>query len=131
MSVRPSFVKSIIFLFLDIVLQHMELENDAQISKFLLLGFSEEPELQSLIFVIFLSMYLITVFGNLLIILAVSSDPHLHTLRTSSSPACPLQTSVSSRPPSKICSGTSRQNKGITYEGYISQMFFPALHRAG
>ncbi|KAM4887943.1 olfactory receptor 7E178-like [Thomomys bottae] len=32
-----------------------------------------------MLFVLFLSMYLITVLGNLLIILAVSSDPHLHT----------------------------------------------------
>uniref|UniRef100_A0A452FD92 G-protein coupled receptors family 1 profile domain-containing protein n=1 Tax=Capra hircus TaxID=9925 RepID=A0A452FD92_CAPHI len=57
----------------------MELENNTQISKFLLLEFSEESELQPLIFAIFLSMYLITLFGNLLIILLVSSDSHLHT----------------------------------------------------
>ena len=40
---------------------------------------TEETELQPIIFGVFFSMYLITVFGNLLIILAVSSDPHLHT----------------------------------------------------
>ena len=57
----------------------MEAGNDTKISEFILLGFSEEPELQPLIFGIFLSMYLITVFGNLLIILAISSDSHLHT----------------------------------------------------
>ncbi|KAK1342611.1 hypothetical protein QTO34_015377 [Cnephaeus nilssonii] len=39
----------------------------------------EDPELQPLIFGLFLSMYLITVLGNLLIILAFSSDSHLHT----------------------------------------------------
>ena len=58
---------------------HMELENNTQIPKFLLLEFSEEPEQQPLIFVIILSMYLITLFGNLLIILLVSSDSRLHT----------------------------------------------------
>jgi len=57
----------------------MEAGNDTKISEFILLGFSEEPELQPLIFGLFLSMYLITVFGNLLIILAISSDSHLHT----------------------------------------------------
>ena len=41
----------------------MEPESDAQISKFLL-GFSEEPELQPLIFGLFLSMYLIFVLGK-------------------------------------------------------------------
>ena len=57
----------------------MELENDTHISEFLLLGLSNEPKLQPLIFGLFLTMYLITVFGNLLIFLAVSSDSHLHT----------------------------------------------------
>ncbi|ELK30074.1 Olfactory receptor 7A5 [Myotis davidii] len=57
----------------------MEPGNLTRASEFLLLGFSEEPELQPLIFGLFLSMYLITVLGNLLIILAVSSDSHLHT----------------------------------------------------
>ena len=55
----------------------MERGNDTQISEFLLLGFSEDPQLQPIIFGLFLSMYLITVFGNLLVILAVSSDSHL------------------------------------------------------
>uniref|UniRef100_A0A8C4MY56 G-protein coupled receptors family 1 profile domain-containing protein n=1 Tax=Equus asinus TaxID=9793 RepID=A0A8C4MY56_EQUAS len=49
------------------------------VSEFLHLGFSKEPELQPLIFGLFLSMYLITLFGNLLIILATISDSHLHT----------------------------------------------------
>ncbi|XP_077652688.1 olfactory receptor 7E24-like [Urocitellus parryii] len=40
---------------------------------------SEDPYLQPLLFGLFLSMYLVMVLGNLLIILAVSSDPHLHT----------------------------------------------------
>ncbi|XP_061005577.1 olfactory receptor 7A17-like [Dama dama] len=60
-------------------LHYMETANNTQISKFLLLGLSEEPELQILRFGIFLSMYLIAVFGNLLVIVAVSSDFHLHT----------------------------------------------------
>ncbi|ERE65629.1 olfactory receptor [Cricetulus griseus] len=35
--------------------------------------------LQPILFGLFLSMYLVTVLGNLFIILAVSSDAHLHT----------------------------------------------------
>uniref|UniRef100_I3N938 G-protein coupled receptors family 1 profile domain-containing protein n=1 Tax=Ictidomys tridecemlineatus TaxID=43179 RepID=I3N938_ICTTR len=48
-------------------------------SEFHLIGLSEDPDLQPVLFGLFLSMYLVTVLGNLLIILAVSSDPHLHT----------------------------------------------------
>ena len=58
--------------------QHMVPGNDTQNPGFLLQGLSVEPELQSLIFGMFLSMYLITLFGNLLIILAISLDSHLH-----------------------------------------------------
>ncbi|XP_076727728.2 olfactory receptor 7E24-like [Callospermophilus lateralis] len=54
-------------------------QNLTSISEFLLVGLSEDPDLQPLLFGLFLSMYLVTVLGNLLIILAVSSDPHLHT----------------------------------------------------
>ncbi|MBZ3886919.1 Olfactory receptor 7A17 [Sciurus carolinensis] len=54
-------------------------ENDTQITESPLLGFSEDPELQPLIFGFFLSMYLVTVLENLLIILATISDSHLHT----------------------------------------------------
>ncbi|XP_069915449.1 olfactory receptor 7E178-like [Oryctolagus cuniculus] len=43
------------------------------------MGFSEDPALQPLLFGLFLSMYLITVLGNLLIALAISSDSHLQT----------------------------------------------------
>jgi len=44
----------------------------------LLLGLSKETERQSLILGLIFSMYLITVFGYLLLILAVISDSYLH-----------------------------------------------------
>ncbi|EHB15236.1 Olfactory receptor 7E24 [Heterocephalus glaber] len=57
----------------------METHNLTYILEFHLLGLSEDPNLQPILFGLFLSMYLVTVFGNLLIILAISSDSHLHT----------------------------------------------------
>ncbi|XP_049644275.1 olfactory receptor 18-like [Suncus etruscus] len=53
--------------------------NATGVVEFLLLGLSDDPQLQPLLFCFFLSMYLIALTGNLLIVLAVSSDPHLHT----------------------------------------------------
>ncbi|XP_039698838.1 olfactory receptor 18-like [Pteropus medius] len=58
---------------------YVEPQNITSVLKFLLLGLSDDPELQPLIFGLFLSMYLVTILENLLIILAVSSDSHLHT----------------------------------------------------
>uniref|UniRef100_A0A8C9QKU0 G-protein coupled receptors family 1 profile domain-containing protein n=1 Tax=Spermophilus dauricus TaxID=99837 RepID=A0A8C9QKU0_SPEDA len=58
---------------------NIESENVTCVSEFHLIGLSEDPELQPLLFGLFLSMYLVTVLGNLLVTLAVSSDSHLHT----------------------------------------------------
>ena len=57
----------------------MERGNQTGVRNFLLLGFTEDPDLQPLLFGLFLSMYLVTFTGNLAIILAVISDSHLHT----------------------------------------------------
>ncbi|XP_040859477.1 putative gustatory receptor clone PTE01 [Ochotona curzoniae] len=43
------------------------------------MGFSKDPELQPVLLGLFLSMYLVSVLGNMLIILAVTSDSQLHT----------------------------------------------------
>ena len=56
----------------------MELKNQT-VLEFHLMGLSENPDLQPTLFGLFLSMYLVTVFGNLLIILAIVSDSRLHT----------------------------------------------------
>ncbi|XP_034956972.2 olfactory receptor 14C36-like [Zootoca vivipara] len=55
------------------------MDNETSVSEFLLLEFSDVRELQILHFFLFLGMFLATVTGNLLIILAVAFDHHLHT----------------------------------------------------
>ncbi|XP_022353897.1 olfactory receptor-like protein OLF4 [Enhydra lutris kenyoni] len=103
----------------------MELENDTQISEFLLLGFSEERELQPFLFGLFLSMNLVIILGNLLIILAVSSDSHLYTpmyfflANLSLVDICFTSTTVP-----KMLVNIQTQKKVITYESFIIQMYF-------
>ncbi|XP_069446374.1 olfactory receptor-like protein OLF4 [Ovis canadensis] len=102
--------------------------NLTNVSEFLLLGLSEESELQPLIYALFLSMYLITVFGNLLIILVVSSDSHLHTpmyfflSNLSFVDICFTSTIVP-----KMLWNIQTQSLVITYEGCITQMYFFTL----
>ncbi|CAM9437018.1 unnamed protein product [Rangifer tarandus platyrhynchus] len=55
------------------------MSNHSTVTEFILLGFSDHPELQSLLFMIFLFIYTITVFGNLGMILLIKIDSHLHT----------------------------------------------------
>ncbi|XP_035584515.1 olfactory receptor 7A10-like [Zalophus californianus] len=70
-------------------------------------------------------MYLITVFGNLLIILAVSSDSHLHTpmyfflANLSFVDICFTSTTVP-----KMLWNIQAQSKVITYAGCLTQMYF-------
>ncbi|XP_059551434.1 olfactory receptor-like protein OLF4 [Myotis daubentonii] len=106
----------------------MEPGNLTRASEFILLGFSEEPELQPLIFGLFLSMYLITVFGNLLIILAVSSDHHLHTpMYFFLSHLSLLDICFTSTTIPKMLVNIQTQSKAITYEGCIIQIYFFSL----
>ncbi|XP_045659846.1 olfactory receptor-like protein OLF4 [Ursus americanus] len=106
----------------------MQSGNDTKMSEFILHGLSEDPELQSLIFGLFLSMYLITVFGNLLLILIVVSDSHLHTpmyfflTNLSFADICFTSTTVP-----KMLWNIQTQRKVITYVGCITQMYFHLL----
>ncbi|XP_051023495.1 olfactory receptor 1D2-like [Acomys russatus] len=54
-------------------------ENETGISEFILLGITNDPQQQQILFWAFLCMYLVTVVGNALIFLAISSDSRLHT----------------------------------------------------
>ncbi|XP_036897826.1 olfactory receptor 7A17-like [Sturnira hondurensis] len=103
----------------------MEPRNGTQISEFLLLGLSEAPELQPILFGLFLCMYLITVLGNLLIILAVSSDSHLHTpMYFFLSNLSLVDICITSTTIPKMLLNIETQSKAITYEGCITQMYF-------
>ncbi|XP_074827473.1 olfactory receptor 6N1-like [Natator depressus] len=53
--------------------------NQTAITEFLLLGFGELPDLQILLFLIFLVIYMATVSGNTLIMVLIVADQHLHT----------------------------------------------------
>ncbi|XP_073743771.1 olfactory receptor 7G1-like [Callorhinus ursinus] len=99
--------------------------NKTGVSEFLLLEVTEDPELKPLLFILFLFIYLVTILGNLLIILAVSSDSHLHT---------PMYFFLSNLSFTDICLSTTTipkmlvniqaQNQSITYTGCLTQIYF-------
>ncbi|XP_075395834.1 olfactory receptor 7G2-like [Tenrec ecaudatus] len=99
--------------------------NHTVIVEFILLGLTDDPELQPIIFTLFLMMYLVTVLGNLLIVWAVISDSHLHT---------PMYFFLSHLSFTDICLSTTTipkmlvniltQSQTITFAGCLSQIFF-------
>ncbi|XP_030879527.1 LOW QUALITY PROTEIN: olfactory receptor 8S1-like [Leptonychotes weddellii] len=57
----------------------MALVNHSTITEFLLLGLSTNPQVQTLLFVLFLNIYFLTILGNLMMLLMIWADSHLHT----------------------------------------------------
>ncbi|XP_059551211.1 olfactory receptor 7D4-like [Myotis daubentonii] len=103
----------------------MEAENHTEVSQFLLLGLSDDPKLQPLLCGVFLCMYLFTVLGNLLIIVAISSDAHLHSpmyfflANLSFVDICFTSTTVP-----KMLVNVQAQSKNISYIGCLIQVYF-------
>ncbi|XP_031205234.1 olfactory receptor 1078-like isoform X2 [Mastomys coucha] len=103
----------------------MEPRNNTHILEFFLLGFSQDPNLQPVICGLFLSMYLITVVGNLLIILTIISDANLHTpmyfflSNLSFVDICFTSTTVP-----KMLVNIQTERKSIRYADCITQMYF-------
>ncbi|XP_027788044.2 olfactory receptor 7C2-like [Marmota flaviventris] len=103
----------------------MERENQTGAGDFILLGFTDDPDLQSLLFGLFLSMYLVTVTGNLLIILAVISDSHLHTpMYFFLSNLSLADIGFTSTTIPKALRNIHTHSKGITFAGCVSQICF-------
>ncbi|XP_066111449.1 olfactory receptor 1D2 isoform X1 [Saccopteryx bilineata] len=94
-------------------------------SEFLLLGLSESPKDQQVLFWMFLSMYLVTVVGNTLIILAISFDSRLHTpmyFFLANLSFTDLFFVTNTVP--KMLVNLQSQNKAISYAGCLTQLYF-------
>ena len=108
----------------------MEQENQTAVSEFLLLGLSEKPEHQIFLFGLFLPMYLVTIFGNLLIILAIITDLHLHTpMYFFLSNLSLIDIFFSSTTVPKMLVNLWTQSKAIPFAGCLAQMY--AFHLFG
>ncbi|XP_025775045.1 LOW QUALITY PROTEIN: olfactory receptor 4K14-like [Puma concolor] len=57
----------------------MELQNYSLVSEFVLYGLCTSQHLQHFFFIFFSGIYVVTVLGNLIIVVTVISDPHLHS----------------------------------------------------
>ncbi|XP_021520101.1 olfactory receptor 8B8-like isoform X1 [Meriones unguiculatus] len=55
------------------------LSNDSSVKEFILLGLTQQPELQLPLFFLFLGIYVVSMVGNLGLIVLIALNPHLHT----------------------------------------------------
>ncbi|XP_037706741.1 olfactory receptor 1J2-like [Choloepus didactylus] len=103
----------------------MRPENRSRVSEFLLLGIPMQPEHRAMYFSVFLGMYLTTVLGNLLIILLIRLDSHLHTpMYFFLSHLAFTDVSFSSVTVPKMLMNMQTQCQSISYMGCLSQVYF-------
>ncbi|XP_029431408.1 olfactory receptor 1019-like isoform X2 [Rhinatrema bivittatum] len=57
----------------------MNIMNQSSMTEFILLGLTNDPELQILLFILFSLVYIITILGNIGMLVVITRDPHLQT----------------------------------------------------
>nr|XP_056719367.1 olfactory receptor 5F1-like [Euleptes europaea] len=103
----------------------MERKNQTHLTEFILLGLSDDPTIQPLLFATGLLIYVLTLAGNLAIIILIQIDQHLHT---------PMYFLLGNLSFTEICYITTTMpkmlwdllsgDKTISFVGCALQMFF-------
>ncbi|XP_006114100.3 olfactory receptor 5G9-like [Pelodiscus sinensis] len=101
------------------------MENQTTVTEFILLRLSNDPQVQKFLFLVFLLIYLVTLTGNTLIMLVIRADSHLHNpmyfflFHLSFVDLCYSSVTVP-----KMLTDFLSENKTISFNGCIAQMFF-------
>ncbi|XP_055458621.1 olfactory receptor 4F3/4F16/4F29-like [Psammomys obesus] len=104
--------------------------NSSVVSEFLLLGLTNSWRIQILLFLFFTVFYVASMLGNLLIVLTIISDRHLHSpMYFLLANLSFIDTGVSSIATPKMIYDLFRKHKVISLKGCITQMFF--IHTVG
>lgn len=99
--------------------------NHSVVSEFILLGLSADPQVQALLFVLFLVIYLLTLMGNLTLLLVIRVDSRLHIPmffflgQLSFLDLCHSSVTVP-----KLLENLLSEKKTISVEGCMAQVFF-------
>ncbi|XP_070607411.1 olfactory receptor 5AR1-like [Erythrolamprus reginae] len=102
----------------------MDQGNDSAFSEFILQGFTDNPKMQLVLFTVFFLVYVITVLGNLGMILLISTKPQLHKpmyyflCNLSFVDLCCASTIAP-----KILIDLLSESKRISYIGCVTQLF--------
>uniref|UniRef100_A0A8C4WJZ3 Olfactory receptor n=1 Tax=Gopherus evgoodei TaxID=1825980 RepID=A0A8C4WJZ3_9SAUR len=106
-------------------MEKAEGRNQTPIMEFILLGFGNVPEMQPLLFLVFLVIYIVTVSGNILIIALVMTDQHLHTPMYFflGNLSC-LEAFYTSTILPRLLTGLLTGERTISVKGCIAQLYF-------
>ncbi|KAM8970976.1 olfactory receptor 5B12-like [Sarcophilus harrisii] len=101
------------------------MENGSEVKEFILVGLTDAPELQMPLFIMFTVIYLITLVGNLGMVVIIFWDSRLHTpMYFFLSNLSLVDFGYSTAITPKVMAGFLMGNKIISYNGCAAQMFF-------
>ncbi|XP_067418744.1 putative olfactory receptor 10D4 [Emydura macquarii macquarii] len=104
---------------------HLGLVNHTVVTHFILLGIPNTDGLQTILFVVFLAIYLCTLLGNLLILSAILGDSRLHTpMYFFLCNLAVLDLGLASISTPKLLANLCSQSRVISLGGCMSQVFF-------
>ncbi|XP_053119747.1 olfactory receptor 5A2-like [Hemicordylus capensis] len=102
--------------------------NKTDMSEFIFLGLSNDPQLQIFFFLVFFAIYLITLSGNITIILVIRMDPSLYTpMYYFLSHLSFVDICYSSDIAPKLLMNLLMKQKTISFTGCLTQMFSSLL----
>ncbi|XP_008585349.1 PREDICTED: olfactory receptor 10A6 [Galeopterus variegatus] len=106
----------------------MKIQNQSSVVEFILLGFSNFPQLQQQLFAVFLVIYLVTLVGNAIIIVIISLDQRLHVpmyLFLQNLSVVDLSFSAVIMPEMLVVLATEKTT--VSFVGCFAQMYFILL----
>ncbi|XP_065269956.1 olfactory receptor 5AP2-like [Emys orbicularis] len=99
--------------------------NQTSVTEFMLLGFRNTPELQTLLFLLFLVIYIVTLAGNILIVVLVVADQQLHTpMYFFLGNLSFLDTCYTSVIAPRLLAGFLAEDRTMSFRDCITQLFF-------
>ncbi|XP_025032184.1 olfactory receptor 5A1-like [Python bivittatus] len=101
------------------------LENQTAITEFILLGLSNDPHIEDSLFFLFMIIFLVTILGNITVILVIKSEFHLQTpMFFFLSHLAFVDIWYSSITVPRMLANFATKQKTISWEGCIAQVFF-------
>ncbi|EDL79449.1 rCG62995 [Rattus norvegicus] len=100
------------------------MENKRNVTEFILIGLTQNPQMQKVVFVSFLVLYLITISGNLLIVVTVINSQALSSpMYFFLSHLSLIDTIYTSSSAPKLIVDSLQENKVISFNGCMAQVY--------